>query len=55
MVFNEYAFPSNENLKKTLGHRYYRNNFASLMVLTAKAEKLTREVNIVLNDDGGTN
>jgi len=25
------------------------------MVLTAKAEKLTREVNIVLNDDGGTN
>lgn len=55
IVFNEYVFPSNENLKKTLGHRYYRNNVSSLMVLTAKAEKLTREVNIVLNDDGGTN
>lgn len=55
IVFNEYVFPSNENLRKTLGHRYYRNNVSSLMVLTAKAEKLTREVNIVLNDDGGTN
>ena len=55
MIFNEYIFPSDENLRKTLGHEYYRNNVASLMILTAKAEKLTREVNIVLNDDGGTN
>lgn len=55
MVFNEYVFPSNEILREKLGHRYYRNNVTSLMVLTAKAEKLTREVNVVLTDDGGTN
>jgi len=50
MVFNEYVFPSNEKLRKALGHRYYKNSVASIMVLTAKAEKLTKEVDIVLND-----
>ena len=55
IVFNEYVFPSDEKLRKTLGHRYYRGNIVSLMVLTAKAEKLTKEVNIDLNDDGSTN
>ena len=55
IVFNEYVFPSDEKLRKTLGHRYYRSNIVSLMVLTAKAEKLTKEVNIDLNDDGSTN
>ena len=54
IVFNEYVFPSDEKLRKTLGHRYYRSNIVSLMVLTAKAEKLTKEVNIDLNDDGST-
>lgn len=55
IVFNEYVFPSDEKLRKTLGHRYYKDNIVSLMVLTAKAEKLTKEVNIDLNDDGSTN
>ena len=55
IVFNEYVFPSDEKLRKTLGHRYYRSNIVSIMVLTAKAEKLTKEVNIDLNDDGSTN
>ena len=54
IVFNEYVFPSDEKLRKTLGHRYYRSNIVSLMVLTAKAEKLTKEVNIDLYDDGST-
>lgn len=55
VIFNEYSFPSDENLRKTLGHRYYKDNIISLMVLTAKAEKLSKEVNVVLNDDGVTN
>ena len=55
IIFNECIFPSDENLRKTLGHRYYRNNIVSLMILTAKAEKLAKEVNVVLNDDSVSN
>jgi hypothetical protein len=55
IIFNEYIFPNDENLRKTLGHRYYKDNVISLMVLTAKAEKLAKEVNVVLNDDGVSN